>query len=46
MRKQPGVFRLLATAFTGFGTHLLTLCTGARDRLFSREDARRRPRKR
>ncbi len=35
MNKTPGVFSLLTAALTGFGMHLVTLCTTARDRLLS-----------
>lgn len=35
MNKNPGVFSLLTAAVTGFGMHLVSLCTTARDRLLS-----------
>lgn len=36
MKKPPGVFSLIATAVTGFGSHLVNLCMAARDRLVGR----------
>jgi hypothetical protein len=44
MSKAPGVFSLLATAVAGFGTHLVTLCMTARDRLLGRPGGTGRPR--
>jgi len=38
MSKPPGVFSLLATAVTGFGSHLVSLCVTARNRLLDRDD--------
>jgi hypothetical protein len=46
MSKAPGVFSLLATAATGFATHLVDLCAAARDRLTGRPKAKSRPAKR
>ena len=34
-KKPPGVFSLIATAFTGFGAHILALCVAGRDRLLA-----------
>lgn len=33
MSKPPGIFSLLAAAATGFGTHLVSVCVTAWDRL-------------
>ncbi len=33
MSKPSGIFSLLAAAVTGFGTHLVSLCVTARNRL-------------
>ncbi len=46
MKKPPGVFSLLTAALTGFGTHLVTLCTAARDRLRARRSGKTRDGKR
>ena len=46
MKKPAGVFSLIATAFTGFGAHLVTLCGTARDRLRALQGRKARPRKR
>jgi len=35
MKKQPGVFSLIVTAFTGFGAHIVSLCATGRDRLLA-----------
>lgn len=44
MGKPPGVFSLLATAVTGFGSHLLSLCVTAQNRLLGRQKGKaRRP---
>jgi hypothetical protein len=46
MSKPPGVFSLLATAVTGFSSHLVSLCATARDRLLNRQKAKgRQPRR-
>ena len=45
-KKQPGVFSLIATAFTGFGAHIVTLCGTARDRLLALQGRKVRPGKR
>ena len=34
-RKQPGVFSLIVTVFTGFGAHVVALCLSGRDRLLA-----------
>jgi len=36
MSKPPGVFSLLATAVTGFSSHLASLCVTARNRVLGR----------
>lgn len=46
MTKTPGVFSLLATAVTGFGTHVVSLCLKARDRFVARQSGKRPPVKR
>jgi hypothetical protein len=46
MKKPPGVFSLMAAALTGFGTHLVTLCSTARDRLLARPSGKTRTGKR
>ncbi|HEY7653144.1 MAG TPA: hypothetical protein VIG07_10015 [Methylomirabilota bacterium] len=42
MSKPPGVFSLLATAVTGFGSHLVSLCVTARDQLINRRKGKGR----
>ena len=47
MKKEPtGVFSLIVTAFTGFGTHLVALCAAGRDRLLALQGRKARPGKR
>lgn len=45
-KKPPGVFSLIVTAFTGFGTHLMALCVTGRDRLLTLQGRKARPGKR
>lgn len=42
MQKPLGVFSLMAVAVTGFGAHLVHLCTTARDRLLARRSGKTR----
>lgn len=44
MGKPPGVFSLLASAVTGFGSHLVTLWIAGRDRVLGRPNTQKRPR--
>ena len=46
MSKPPGIFSLLVTAVTGFGSHLVGLCAAGRDRLLGRPRPKSRPGKR
>ena len=46
MKKAPGVFSLLASAATGFGGHLVTLCNTAWSRLTASSSGKSRPGKR
>jgi hypothetical protein len=46
MKKPPGVFSLMATAVTGFGTHLVHLSVNARVRLLALLSRKTRPSKR
>lgn len=46
MKKPPGVFSLIATGLTGFGAHLVTLCTTARARLLALQSRKVRSGKR
>jgi hypothetical protein len=43
MSKPPGVFALLVTAVTGFGSHLAELVAAGRDRLLNRPRPKSRP---
>jgi hypothetical protein len=45
-KKQPGVFSLIVTAFTGFGAHIVTLCVTGRDRLLALQGRKARHGKR
>lgn len=46
MKKPPGVFSLMAAALTGFGAHLVNLCSTARARLLALQSRKARPGKR
>jgi hypothetical protein len=46
MKKPPGVFSLLTAALTGFGAHLVNLCTTARTRLLALQSPKARSGKR
>ena len=46
MKKPPGVFSLLTAALTGFGAHLVNLCTTARARLLALQSPKSRSGKR
>ena len=46
MKKPPGVFSLMAAAVTGFGAHLVNLCSTAHIRLLALRSPKARPRKR
>ncbi len=46
MKKPAGVFTLLASAVTGFGSHVVHLCTSAWSRLLTSPGVKRRPGKR
>jgi hypothetical protein len=46
MKKPPGVFSLMAAAVTGFGAHLVNLCTTAQARLLALGSRKARPGKR
>jgi len=45
-KKSPGVFSLIATGFTGFGAHLVSMCATARDRLLALQSRKARSGKR
>jgi len=45
-KKLPGVFSLIAAAFTGFGAHIVALCVTGRDRLLALPGRKARPGKR
>ncbi len=46
MKKAPGVLSLLASAATGFGSHVVTLCNTAWSRLTASSSGQSRPGKR
>jgi hypothetical protein len=46
MKKPPGVFSLMAAAMTGFGAHLVNLCSTAHTRLLALRSRKARPGKR
>jgi len=46
MKKSRGSFRSSSPRFTGFGAHLLALCTTGRDRLLALQSRKARPGKR
>jgi hypothetical protein len=46
MKKPAGVFTLLASAVTGFSSHVVHLCTSAWTRLVAPPGVKRRPGKR
>jgi hypothetical protein len=46
MKKPPGVFTLLASAVTGFSSHVVNLCSSAWSRLLAPTGVKRRPGKR